>query len=75
MVRIKQTAHKSTGGKAPWKQLANKAKRISASTTGGVKKPYRYKPGIISLQEIYRYQKSIELLIRKLPSQRLMGYS
>ena len=33
-----QTARKSTGGKAPRKQLATKAARKSAPATGGVKK-------------------------------------
>ncbi|KAG6360698.1 hypothetical protein INS49_011763 [Diaporthe citri] len=39
---------------------------------GGVKKPHRYKPGTVALREIRRYQKSTELLIRKLPFQRLV---
>merc|ERR1712072_220906 len=73
MARTKQTARKSTGGKAPRKQLAAKAARKSAPTqTGGVKKPHRYKPGTVALREIRRYQKSTELLIRKLPFQRLV---
>ncbi|CAO3596055.1 unnamed protein product [Absidia cylindrospora] len=72
MARTKQTARKSTGGKAPRKQLATKAARKSAPTTGGVKKPHRYKPGTVALREIRRYQKSTELLIRKLPFQRLV---
>lgn len=67
-----QTARKSTGGKAPRKQLAAKAARKSAPSTGGVKKPHRYKPGTVALREIRRYQKSTELLIRKLPFQRLV---
>ena len=37
----RQTARKSTGGKAPRKQLATKAARKSAPATGGVKKPHR----------------------------------
>ncbi|KAJ0577998.1 putative transcription factor Hap3/NF-YB family [Helianthus annuus] len=45
MARTKQTARKSTGGKAPRKQLAYKAARKSTPTTGGVKKPHRYRPG------------------------------
>ena len=45
MARTKQTARKSTGGKAPRKQLATKAARKSAPATGGVKKPHRYRPG------------------------------
>uniref|UniRef100_A0A452U147 H3 histone, family 3B n=1 Tax=Ursus maritimus TaxID=29073 RepID=A0A452U147_URSMA len=66
------TARKSTGGKAPRKQLATKAARKSAPSTGGVKKPHRYRPGTVALREIRRYQKSTELLIRKLPFQRLV---
>ncbi|CAG7563495.1 unnamed protein product [Fusarium equiseti] len=97
MARTKQTARKSTGGKAPRKQLASKAGKFSSSprldatrvfittfvsnfssarksapSTGGVKKPHRYKPGTVALREIRRYQKSTELLIRKLPFQRLV---
>ncbi|KAJ3233492.1 histone H3.3 type 1 [Chytriomyces hyalinus] len=70
--QTKQTARKSTGGKAPRKQIATKAARKSAPTTGGVKKPHRYRPGTVALREIRRYQKSTELLIRKLPFQRLV---
>ena len=57
---------------APRKQLATKAARKSAPATGGVKKPHRYRPGTVALREIRRYQKSTELLIRKLPFQRLV---
>ena len=42
------------------------------SGPGGVKKPHRYRPGTVALREIRRYQKSTELLIRKLPFQRLV---
>ncbi|KAH9830442.1 histone-fold-containing protein [Rhodofomes roseus] len=75
MARTKQTARKSTGGKAPRKQLATKAARKTApagAATGGVKKPHRFRPGTVALREIRRYQKSTELLIRKLPFQRLV---
>merc|ERR1712100_275634 len=54
MARTKQTARKSTGGKAPRKQLATKAARKSAPATGGVKKPHRYRPGTVALREIRR---------------------
>lgn len=50
MARTKQTARKSTGGKAPRKQLATKAARKSAPATGGVKKPHRYRPGTVALR-------------------------
>ncbi|CAH1760361.1 3052_t:CDS:2, partial [Entrophospora sp. SA101] len=53
----------------PRKQLATKAARKSAPTAGG---PHRYRPGTVALREIRRYQKSTELLIRKLPFQRLV---
>ena len=72
MARTKQTARKSTGGKAPRKQLATKASRKSAPATGGVKKPHRFRPGTVALREIRRYQKSTELLIRRLPFQRIV---
>lgn len=52
MARTKQTARKSTGGKAPRKQLATKVARKSAPATGGVKKPHRYRPGTVALREI-----------------------
>ena len=57
MARTKQTARKSTGGKAPRKQLATKAARKSAPASGGVKKPHRYRPGTVALREIRKYQK------------------
>ena len=72
MARTKQTARKSTGGKAPRKALATKAARKSAPATGGVKKPHRFRPGTVALREIRKFQKSTELLIRKLPFQRLV---
>lgn len=72
MARTKQTARKSTGGKAPRKQLATKAARKKSPSSGGVKKPHRYRPGTVALREIRRYQKSTDLLIQKLPLQRLV---
>ena len=72
MARTKQTARKSTGGKAPRKQIAAKVARKSAPASGGMKKPHRYRPGTVALREIRRYQKSTDLLLRKLPFQRLV---
>ena len=37
-----------------------------------MKKPHRYRPGTVALREIRRYQKSTDLLIRKLPFQCLV---
>ncbi len=74
MARTKQTARKNTGAKAPRKALANKAARKTAavSSQGGIKKPHRFRPGTVALREIRKFQKSTELLIRKLPFQRLV---
>jgi histone H3 len=71
MARTKQKPHKSTGGKAP-KSVASKAARAAALRAGGIKKPHRFRPGTVALREIRKYQRSTELLIRKLPFQRLV---
>jgi len=73
MARTKQTARKSTGGKAPRKALATKAARKSVHHSAGViKKPYRFRPGTVALREIRKYQKNTCTLMRKLPFQRLV---
>eukprot|EP00121_Abeoforma_whisleri_P000976 Awhi_evm1s871 len=72
MARTKQTARKNTGGKVPRNNLATNHARKRAPSAGGVKKPHRYRPGTVALREIRRYQKSVELLVRKLPFQRLV---
>ena len=70
MARTKQTANKSTGGKQPRGQYQTKAARKRNPT--GVKRPHRYRPGTVALREIRRYQKSTDLLVRKLPFQNLV---
>ena len=58
MERTKQTARVSAGSKVPRKQLqlATKAARMTAApSTGGVKKPHRFRPGTVALREIRRY--------------------
>ena len=70
MARTKNTARRATGGKPPRSNLATKAARKAYS--GGVKKPHRYRPGTVALREIRKYQKNTDLLIRKLPFQRLV---
>jgi histone H3 len=62
----------SNSGKAPRGQLVSKTASRQQPATGGVKKPHRYRPGTVALREIRMYQKSNELLIRKLPFQRLV---
>ena len=71
MGRNKQIApsRKTSGGKVPKKKFEIKyAKKFA----GIVKKPQRFRPGTVALREIRRYQKSTELLIHKLPFQRLV---
>ena len=72
MARTKHTARKNTGGKAPRKHIAHKVASKKVVAAGGVKKPHRFRPGTVALREIRRFQKSTELLIRKLPFQRLV---
>lgn len=72
MARTKSVARRNTGGKAPKKLLNTKATRKSAPSAAGQKKPHRYRPGTVALREIRKYQRSTELLIRKLPFQRLV---
>merc|ERR1719258_742545 len=52
-------------------------KKLSGGTQpfgdrASIKKPHRYRPGVVALREIRKYQKSTELLLRKLPFQRLV---
>merc|ERR1712019_133018 len=44
----------------------------SKKVAGGVKRAHRFRPGTVALREIRKFQKSTELLIRKLPFQRLV---
>ncbi len=78
MARTKESSRKSTG-KVPRpglskKSAAKKAKKAagSSSSSSGVKKPFRFRPGTVALRDIKRYQKGTELLLRKLPFQRLV---
>ena len=34
--------------------------------------PHRFRPGVVALREIRRYQKTTQLLVKKLPFQRLV---
>ena len=61
MARTKQTACKSTGGKAPRINLATKAALNLARSFGGMKKPHRWRLGTVALREIHEYQKNTDL--------------
>ena len=71
MARNKQTAHRS-GKVKPRRGFLTQAARNASPTQGGVKKPRRYRPGTVALREIRKYQKSTDLLLRKMPFQRLV---
>ena len=58
------------GGKQPHKYLLHKS--LKHSTTGGIKKPHRYRPGLLALREIRRYQQTTDSLIRKTPFNKLI---
>mmetsp|Transcript_53249 Transcript_53249/g.149496 ORF Transcript_53249/g.149496 Transcript_53249/m.149496 type:complete len:153 (+) Transcript_53249:82-540(+) len=88
MARTKHTARKSSGlafqgalmagqvggGKFPPAPLAGKegGRKSVGGMQNVIKKTQRYRPGTVALREIRKYQKSTELLIRKLPFQRLV---
>ena len=57
------------------KPLLGQAKPPQKRGTGqpaAPKKPHRYRPGTVALCEICQFQKSTELLIRRIPFQRLV---
>ncbi|XP_075395349.1 histone H3.3 type 2-like [Tenrec ecaudatus] len=72
MARTKPTARKFTAGQVPPKQPFTETIWMSTFYKGGIRKPHRYRPGTVALREIRSFQKSTELLIRKLPFQRLV---
>ncbi|ORY46925.1 hypothetical protein BCR33DRAFT_848958 [Rhizoclosmatium globosum] len=65
-------------GKAPASssppRRASKADKTTPNKAGaaGVKKARRYRPGTVALREIRKYQKTTDLLIRKLPFARVV---
>lgn len=75
----KAPAKKSTAGKVPAKKNVvdddESPERKFVSAYGKKRppsKPRRFRPGTVALREIRKYQKSSELLLRKLPFQRLV---
>jgi histone H3/H4 len=81
MARTKESSRKSTG-KVPRAGLVSKSTKSgsqkvskaveSSSSSSGIKKPFRFRPGTVALRDIKRYQKGTELLLRKAPFQRLV---
>ena len=71
MARTKRTARKDEVGKK-WSAFAKKQPRSQLDKASAQHQPHRYQPGMVALREIRRFQKSMELLIRKLPFQCLV---
>ncbi|TNY17709.1 histone H3 [Rhodotorula diobovata] len=76
-------AAKGPGGKAPRKSVAGTAGKGPRKSTGGgarqgqaaqsaSRKTHRFRPGTVALREIRHYQKSTDLLLRRLPFARLV---
>ena len=70
--RIKYTPRKADRLRKSVATTSRAGKSNQVPMTGGIKRPHHYCPGTVALCEIRRYQKSTELLIRKLPFQRLV---
>lgn len=68
----KPVLSKTYRSKAVRKQLATKPFKPFTSLSAGTAKKHRYRPGTFALMQIRKYQKSTDLLIRKLPFQRLV---
>ena len=79
MARTKQTARKDQGGKAQRRIFTKNPSSIKAQraakkgkTSYSKPKKQRFRPRTVALREIRRYQKNMDLLIRKLPFQHLV---
>ncbi|KAH9899895.1 histone-fold-containing protein [Cubamyces lactineus] len=70
------TARKSTGGHPPAGRPSDagpsNAGRRQSGQGGDPPRKKRFRPGTVALREIRKYQKSTELLIRKLPFSRVV---
>ena len=71
MARTKRTARKDKVGKKR-SAFAKKQPRGQTGQASAQQQPHRYRPGMVMLREIRRYQKSTDLLIHKLPFQCLV---
>ena len=60
------------GGKQPRKFISHKMLRKGIKPSGGLKKPHRYRPGMVALREIRRYLRSTENLIKRTAFQKLI---
>ena len=65
----------SKGGKQPRKHLSKKLPHLCTLPMGGIEKPHQYRPSLLALHDICRYQKSAKCLIKKSPFQKLIWES
>ncbi len=72
MAPTKQTVRKSPGGAIPCYHLATKYAHATTQKAIAVRKPRRWRPGMMALREIQKFQKNTDLLIRKAPFQHLV---
>ena len=73
MVKVKNSARKypPVFTRLPLATVKDGKKQPSK---GGIKRSYRYKPGTKALLEIKKLQKSTDLLLRRLPFQKLVKH-
>ena len=72
MARTKNRSRRSAG-KVPRSSIVPKGKKSEPKKlTKGSTKPTKFRPGTVALRDIKRYRKGTEMLIRKLPFQRLV---
>ena len=71
MARTKATAKKkimpTTAHKALLRKVNKKANHPNGDRLAPAPRKHRYRPGTVALREIRRYQKSTDLLLKKLP--------
>ncbi|KIO12717.1 hypothetical protein M404DRAFT_993702 [Pisolithus tinctorius Marx 270] len=75
--KSKHTARKSTGGHPPRDSAVSSshtkdAYQSRAADEDGQRKKRRYRPGTVALREIRKYQRSTDLLLRRLPFARVV---
>lgn len=79
MARTKQLAKRTKEGTVgvETNEHQTKGKKMISFKTkknmpGGIKKPHRFRPGTVALREIRKYQKSVDLVIPRMPFFRLV---
>lgn len=66
------TSHRQIAVKSATKKTIASSERQPLKPKAELPRPYRFRPGTVALREIRKFQKSTDLLLRKLPFQRLV---